>query len=102
MCSESDALTWISMWRDASSIVRSFGRSKTFAAAAVLTVALGVGLNSVVFSLFDRLLFRPLPFGQPDRLVQIYSRPGPGGIRAMNTAVLLELARQPNLFSGIA
>jgi len=85
-----------------SSILRSFGRSKIFAAAAVLTVAVGVGLSTVVFSLFDRLLFRPLPFGEPNRLVQIYSREGPAGNRAMNSAAVLELARQPDLFSGIA
>ncbi len=84
------------------SIARPFRRSKVFAAAAVLTVAVGVGLNSVVLSLFDRLLFRPLPFSEPERLVQIYSRPHPSGSRAMNVNVLLELARLRDLFSGIA
>jgi predicted permease len=102
MRSDSSALRSISLWRDASSIVRSFGRSKVFATAAVLTVALGVGLNSVVFSLFDRLLFRPLPFAEPDRLVQIYSRQDSSGNREMNWNVMMELARQPDLFSGIA
>ena len=102
MRSESGALRLISLWRGASSIVRSFRRSKVFAAAAVLTVALGVVLNSVVFSLFDRLLFRPLPFAEPDRLVQIHSRQDPAGNRAMNWGVLLELARRSDLFSGIA
>ena len=96
------ALRSISWWRGGSSIVRSFGRSKVFAVAAVLTVALGVGLNGVVFSLFDRLLFRPLPFSEPDRLVQVHSRPDPAGNRKMEWRVLLELARQSDLFSGIA
>lgn len=91
-----------SLWRGSSSIVRPFGRSKVFTAAAVLTVALGIGLNSVVFSLFDRLLFRPLPFSEPDRLVQIHSRQDRAGNREMNWNVLHELARQPTLFSGIA
>lgn len=96
-------MRFMSLWRGGSSFVRSFGRSKVFTVAAVLTVALGVGLNSVVFSLFDRLLFRPLPFSEPDRLVQIHSRRGPAGNRDMNFGVLLELARrQPDLFSGIA
>src|SRR6185295_8272318 len=102
MRSDSGMPQSISLWRDASSIVRSFGRSKVFAAAAVLAVALGVGLNSVVLSLFDRLLFRPLPFAEPERLVQIHSRRDPVGNRAMNWNILLELARQPGLFSGIA
>ena len=99
---ESGVLRLISFWRGGSSLVRPFRRSKVFAAAAVLTVAVGVGLNSVVFSLFDRLLFRPLPFSEPDRLVQIYSRPHPSGSRAMNTNVLLDLAQHRDLFSGIA
>lgn len=72
MRNESGARRLIALWSGASSTVRSFGRSKVFAAAAVLTVALGVGLSSVVFSLFDRLLFRPLPFSEPGRLVQIH------------------------------
>lgn len=84
------------------SIFRSLGRSKVFAMVAVLTVALGVGLNAVVFSLFDRLLFRPLPFDEPDRLVQIHSRADSSGNLTMNWGVLLELARQPDLFSGVA
>jgi predicted permease len=96
------ALRFFSFWRGGASLVRPFGRSKTFAAAAVLTVAVGVGLNSVVLSLFDRLLFRPLPFSEPNRLVQIYSRPHYSGNRAMNVNVLLELARHRDLFSGIA
>lgn len=95
-------LLFVSLWRSAFSFARAFGRSKVFAAAAVLTVAIGVGLNSVVISLFDRLLFRPLPFGEPDRLVQIHSRQDAVGNREMNWGVLLELARQPNLFSGVA
>ena len=71
--------------------------------AALLTVALGIGVNAVVFSLFDRVLFRPLPYGEPDRLVQLQSHlssTGAGEPR-MRYAIALALAREAGLFSGI-
>src|SRR5690606_13092403 len=82
---------------------RSFTTAKGFAAAAVLTVALGVGVNAVVFSLFDRVLFRPLPYGEPHRLVQLDSHLGVTGAREprMPLAITLGLAREPDLFSGV-
>ena len=91
-------------WRSARSVLRSFGRAKGFVVAAVLTVALGIGVNNVVFSLFDGLLFRPLPYSEPNRLVQLYSVEATP-TRAYHTqhlAVTLELARERDLFSGIA
>jgi predicted permease len=84
-------------------VVRSFGRARGFAAAAVLTVALGIGANSVVFSLFDRLLFQPLPYPEPNRLVEMYASPDAvDGYRLLPLAVTLELARADHLFSGVA
>ena len=91
-------------------ILRSFARAKGFAAAAPLTVALGIGVNTVVFSLFDRVLFRPLPYAEPERLVQVQSRPaGPhvinppwNGAPMMRFAITQSLAKEEDLFSGIA
>jgi predicted permease len=93
----------IAVWQSARSVVRSFGRARGFAVAAILTVALGLGANSVVFSLFDRLLFRPLPYREPNRLVQMYASPDAvDGYHALPLAVTLELARADHLFSGVA
>src|SRR5260370_457798 len=50
---------------------RAVGRRRGFAAAAILTIALGVGANSAVFSLVYSVLARPLPFTAPERLVYI-------------------------------
>jgi hypothetical protein len=83
-------------------IVRSFARAKGFAAAAVLTVALGIGVNTIVFSLFDRVLFRPLPYAEPDRLVQVYSRIGHAGTPELPVPVTQALAREKGLVTGIA
>ena len=53
-------------------------RNPGFTAVVVLTLALGVGLNSSIFSLVNYLLLRPLPVESPEELVQVYSRE-PGG-----------------------
>jgi putative ABC transport system permease protein len=51
---------------------RSLWNAPTFAVAAVLTLALGVGANAAVFSMMSASLLRPLPFTDPDRLVVLY------------------------------
>jgi predicted permease len=51
--------------------VRSFRRAPGFAAIAVLTLAVGIGVNTAIFSVVDALLLRPLPFPEPERLVAL-------------------------------
>ena len=57
--------------RDVRFGARSLRRSRGFTAAAVLTLALGIGAATAVFSVVYGVLFRPLPFPNADRLVQI-------------------------------
>jgi len=45
-----------------------------FTVVAALTLALGIGVNSAIFALADAALLRPLPFGQPERLVMLWER----------------------------
>ncbi|MEJ7810888.1 MAG: ABC transporter permease [Gemmatimonadaceae bacterium] len=51
--------------------VRTLRRSPAFTAAAVLTLTLGLGATTVIFSLVDHIVLRPLPYADPDRLVVV-------------------------------
>ena len=51
------------------SAVRGLARRPAFAAVAILTLALGIGANAAIFSVFDTVLLRPLPYPEPDRIV---------------------------------
>jgi predicted permease len=60
-------------WQDARHAVRSFARTPGFTAIAVLTLALGIGASSAIFSVLEAVLIRPLPYPHPDRLVLVWS-----------------------------
>jgi hypothetical protein len=53
--------------------VRTLRRAPRFTAAAAFTFALGLGANVAILSLVDRMVFRPLPYGEPEELLHIHS-----------------------------
>ena len=61
-------------WRVVGYAARSMRRSPGFTGVVVLTLALGIGVNSAMFALVDATLIRPLSFPQPDRLVMVWER----------------------------
>ncbi len=58
--------------RDARQAVRGMARNPAFTAAVVVTLALGIGATTAVFSVLEGFLLRPLPFSDPDRLVVVW------------------------------
>ncbi len=66
--------------QDARFALRSFARTPMFTLIAVLTLAIGIGANTAIFSTVDALILRPLPFFEPDRLLSVHlEAPIPGG-----------------------
>ena len=64
---------------DARFMARTLRSNRGFAAAAILTLALGVGANTAIFSVVNALLLRPIPYADADRLVVLWNRsPGLG------------------------
>ena len=62
------------VWQDISYGARSLWKTPAFAVIAVLTLALGIGANTAIFSLIDAILLRWLPVRDPQELIQVIIR----------------------------
>jgi putative ABC transport system permease protein len=85
--------------------LRQLRRNPGFTAVAVLTLALGIGANTAIFSVVNAVLLRPLPFRDPSRLVLLWSRfprwgfSGPG---ALTDPDFVEWRKQNRVFGQVA
>ncbi|MEY2882020.1 MAG: Macrolide export ATP-binding/permease protein MacB [Verrucomicrobiota bacterium] len=79
--------------------LRQLRKSPGFAAVAILTLALGIGANTAIFSAVYALILKPLPFPAPDRLVEIYNTYVKGGVPRASSNVVAYLDYQKNTAS---
>lgn len=81
--------------------VRALVRRPGFAAVAILTIGLGVGANTALFSVVDAVLLEPLPFAEPDRLVQVWESDPSRPTRSPSPADFLDLRRSASSFRDL-
>lgn len=77
-------------------------RSPGFTFVALGVLALGIGANTAMFSLVDAVLFKPLPFPQPERMVRVWEAPGPDSTNGVNTLDFLDWKRMATAFEALA
>src|SRR5947209_8524595 len=86
--------------------IRMLGKSPAFTVVAIITLALGIGANTAIFSIINSVLLRPLPFPQPDRLMfvtEMVARPsGPLAMSAISYPDYFDWRSQNHVFQGIA
>ena len=85
--------------RDARYALRGLRHNPGFTAAAVLSLALGIGANSAIFSLFHTLMLRLLPVERPQELVSLY-RTGGWGKGYVSYPLYQEIAKRTDLFTA--
>ena len=92
----------MSLLQDARYALRSLSNSPGFAAAAVLTLAVGIGANTAIFSFVDGILLRPLPYKDADRIVRVMEKPPRYERNSISTLNYLDWQKDNQVFDFMA
>lgn len=102
-CREARGLSSLdTLIRDLHFGLRMLSKSPGFTAIALLTLALGIGANTVIFSIVNAVLLRPLPFPEPDRLVAVYTYTAADGNESFSYPDFLDWQRENRSFAYLA
>src|SRR5688572_32562512 len=82
--------------------LRQLLKSPGFSVVAVLTLALGIGANTAIFSVTNAVLFRALPYPEPDRIVAINKIENQFGLGGLTAGAFLDFREQSSAFQELA
>src|SRR5881397_1912518 len=81
---------------------RTLAHSPGFAILALLTLALGIGANTAIFSFVDGVLLKPLPYENADRIARVLERPPRGERNGISTLNFLDWQKDNSVFDFMA
>jgi putative ABC transport system permease protein len=90
------------LFRDVRYALRVLARSPSFSAVVILTLALGIGANTAIFSLLDATLLRPLPYAEADRIVALSEADREGKDLTVSWPDFVDWRSESGSFSAIA
>ena len=90
------------LWQDLRYGIRMLAKSPAFTAVAILTLALGIGANTAIFSVVNAVLLRPLPYKNPDQLVAIWDKQPNDQLTPASYPEYLDWREQTQVFESVA
>ncbi|MGH9842390.1 MAG: ABC transporter permease, partial [Blastocatellia bacterium] len=90
------------LWQDLRFGLRMLRKNPGFSLVAILTLALGIGANTAIFSVVNAVLLRPLPYHEPERLAQIWESKRDGGNNVISPDNFLDWQKQVKSFEGLS
>src|ERR1700683_2807225 len=97
-------VTMGTLWTDLRYSLRTLRKSPGFTAVVILTLALGIGANTTIFSVIDAVFLKPLPFPDPDRLVMVWQHNmrDPDDHNTISLPNYLDWKQQNHVFQNMA
>ncbi|MGH9667895.1 MAG: ABC transporter permease, partial [Bryobacteraceae bacterium] len=86
-----------SLWQDLRYAIRALRSSPGFTAVAILSLALGIGANTAIFSLIDAVMLKSLPVSHPEQLLQVTMGTG----QYPSNLIWEQIRDRQDVFSGI-
>lgn len=91
-----------SFWQDIRFGVRMLAKNRGFTAVAILTLGLGIGASTVIFSVVDAVLLRPLPYPNPQRIVTVWEKEANGDRTRLADPNFLDFRSQNHTLQSLA
>jgi putative ABC transport system permease protein len=92
----------LTFFQDLRYAARMLWKSSGYTVVAVLTLALGIGANTAIFSFVDGVMLKPLPYGHPERILIMWEKPPGGDRNGISTLNFLDWRSQNTVFTAMA